>query len=432
MKQRLERICSANPENLGATTPQEYRFKYLDISSVDKGRICWNQVNRYKFTEAPSRARRQIREGDVLLCTVRPGLQAHARICKEEDRIPLVASTGFAVLRPNSQEDSSFIFHQIFSNDVVAQLRAKEVGSNYPAVNESDVRRLSIFMPEPLQRQAVGFVLDTIDEAIAKTEAVIEKLKQVRAGMLHDLLTYGLDEHGQLRDPIAHLEEFKDSPLGRIPKVWKLEALGFRLKNNSGSIQTGPFGSQLHANEYTTDGIPVVMPQNINDGEFNKSNIAKIPLFRAEGLRRHRMVPGDLIFARRGDLSRCAVVGLEQSGWLCGTGCLLMRFKQMTLNSCWLSQAYRYEVCQRQIACSAVGTTMVNLNTKILEDLLLPFPLFEEQEAIVAHLKKHDSLIYKEIQTEDTLKSLKLGLQDDLLTGRVRVPESIMEGAAAV
>ena len=61
-------------------------------------------------------------------------------------------------------------------------------------------------------------MLDTVDEAIAKTEAVIAKLKQVRAGLLHDLLTRGLDEHGQLRDPIAHPEQFQDSPLGRIPR----------------------------------------------------------------------------------------------------------------------------------------------------------------------------------------------------------------------
>jgi type I restriction enzyme S subunit len=59
-----------------------------------------------------------------------------------------------------------------------------------------------------------------VDEAIAKTEAVIAKLRQVRAGLLHDLLTRGFDEHGQLRDPIAHPEQFQDSPLGRIPRGW--------------------------------------------------------------------------------------------------------------------------------------------------------------------------------------------------------------------
>ena len=67
-------------------------------------------------------------------------------------------------------------------------------------------------------------MLDTVDEAIAKTEAVIAKLRQVRAGLLHDLLTRGLDPHGQLRDPIAHPEQFQDSPLGQIPKEWEVRS----------------------------------------------------------------------------------------------------------------------------------------------------------------------------------------------------------------
>ena len=68
-------------------------------------------------------------------------------------------------------------------------------------------------------------MLDTVDEAIAKTEAVIAKLRQVRAGLLHDLLTRGLDQNGELRDPIAHPEQFHDSPVGRIPKNWRARLL---------------------------------------------------------------------------------------------------------------------------------------------------------------------------------------------------------------
>ena len=69
-------------------------------------------------------------------------------------------------------------------------------------------------MPLPDEQSRIAAVLDTVDEAIAKTEAVIAKLRQVRAGLLHDLLTRGLDKNGQLRDPIAHPEQFQDSPIG--------------------------------------------------------------------------------------------------------------------------------------------------------------------------------------------------------------------------
>ncbi len=175
--------------------------------------------------------------------------------------------------------------YQLFSKDVVAQLRSKEVGSSYPAVNESDVRQLSIFMPEPSQRKAIGKVLDTIDEAIAQTESVIAKLKQVRAGMLHDLLSYGLDEHGQLRDPLTHPEQFKDSPLGLIPREW----------------DSGPLSQFVPSAEYGIStslgdkGYPVLRMNNLSEGEAELSDLKYSGAPVPEGL---WLRPGDVLFNR--------------------------------------------------------------------------------------------------------------------------------------
>src|SRR5713226_3059035 len=177
--QILDSLCVINPETLNVAAPMELEFRYLDISAVTKGRIDWSATRLWKLAEAPSRARRRLRSGDVLLCTVRPGLQAHARI-HQEDAFLLVGSTGFTVLRPNELTDSGFVFHQLFSDAVAAQLRAFETGSSYPAVNEGDVRCIRVFCPEKEERSRIATVLDTVDEAIAKTEAVIAKLKQVR------------------------------------------------------------------------------------------------------------------------------------------------------------------------------------------------------------------------------------------------------------
>src|SRR3989442_915509 len=116
-EQTLESLCSINPESLGEGTPGDFVFRYLDISSVTKGTIHWSATQLMKFADAPSRARRSVRAGDVLLCTVRPGLQAHTRIQKHTDP-PIVCSTGFAVLRPNAPQDTGFLFHQLFSEGV--------------------------------------------------------------------------------------------------------------------------------------------------------------------------------------------------------------------------------------------------------------------------------------------------------------------------
>lgn len=170
------------------------------------------------------------------------------------------------------------------------ELNRVSVGSTVRGITLGDLLSLCLYYPgNKAEQSRIAAVLDTVDEAIAKTEAVIAKLKQVRAGLLHDLLTRGLDEHGQLRDPIAHPEQFKDSPLGRIPRKWKVELLGARLQQNGGFVQTGPFGSQLHANEYTREGVPVIMPQDINVGRFVDENIARILPEKASGLRRHAL-----------------------------------------------------------------------------------------------------------------------------------------------
>jgi len=221
----MESLCDTNPETLGPATPPDFEFDYLDISAVERGRIDSSSIRRVKFKDAPSRARRVVRRGDVLLCTVRPGLQSHARI-SERQTDDLVCSTGFAVLRAKEQvADSHFVFHQLFSETISAQLRALETGSNYPAVNEADVRRLLVPAPNRDEQSRISAVLDTVDEAIAKTEAVIAKLKHVHAGLLHDLLTRGLDERGQLRDPEAHPESFRESPVGRVPRHWRSKLL---------------------------------------------------------------------------------------------------------------------------------------------------------------------------------------------------------------
>ena len=399
-------------------------FKYIDISSVDKGLIHWGQVNRYRFTEAPSRARRIIREGDVLLCTVRPGLQAHTRISRGEE-IPFVASTGFAVLRPNTNEDSSFIFHQIFSNDVVAQLRAKEVGSNYPAVNEADVKRLSIFMPEPSQRQAVGKVLDTIDEAITATEVVIAKLKQARAGMLHDLLSYGLDENGQIRDPIAHPEQFKDTPLGCVPKNWDAVRLVDRADVFGGKRLPGG-----HTYSDLPTGFRYLRVLDFFEKPISYAELASLEKDTFAALTRYEIHDGELFISIAGSIGYIGVLRpkkperiilTENAARISIRNGFLPDFLCLFMNG---------ESVQRQInAEKGIGGGVPKLALHRIERLWIAVPKPEEQERIICKAVQLDQQMKAEQTELNKLQKIKSGLQDDLLTGRVPVPETIMEGA---
>lgn len=245
-----------------------------------------------------------------------------------------------------------------------------------PSLSREHLYKISILEPPYEEQTQIADILSTLDKVIEQTEAIVAKQQRIRTGLMQDLLTKGVDEHGNIRSEETHA--FKDSPLGRIPMEWEVTTLG-NLLSTGGFVQTGPFGSQLHSYEYVVNGVPVVMPQDIEAGSISIENIAHITEQKSEKLKRHKLLKGDIVLARRGELSRCAVISEVEEGWICGTGCLLLRPPKKSLSSIWLSEMYQHFLIQQQVNVQAVGSTMINLNTKIVTQLLIPFPLKEEQ-----------------------------------------------------
>lgn len=420
---RLESLCEINPEIIGPSGGADFRFRYIDISSVTKGQIDWSSVPILKLASAPSRARRRVRDGDVLLCTVRPGLQAHARI-EHGNSYPLVASTGFAVLRPHHRCDSSFIFHLLFSGEASTQLHALETGSNYPAVNEGDVRRLHFVVPWLDERERIGAVLDTIDEAIAKTEAVIAKLKQVRAGLLHDLLTRGLDENGELRDPIAHPEQFEESRLGRIPTAWEVRRLT--------ELSTFQNGRSFPSTWYCTSGVRLLRPGNLPASEFVKwdpKDTVCLPEEWVELGRDYVVRGGELIMnltAQSLEEQFLGRVCMTVSEEFCLLNQRLARFRAIDCDLRFLFWSLRGPSFRRQIDRNPQGTKVQHIYNRDLQAVHLPVPKDRnEQTEIAKMLFSYAGCLEGEDNLRPKLESIRVGLRTDLLTGRVRVPESV-------
>ena len=249
-------------------------------------------------------------------------------------------------------------------------------------------------------------------------------MQQVKAGLMHDLFTRGVTPDGHLR-PTREQEPclYKESPLGWIPKEWEVEKLGEILRRCGGYLQTGPFGSQLHAHEYHVEGVPVVMPQDINGGLICTEQIARIHEARANVLKRHRMCLGDIVIARRGDLSRAAAISELEQGWVCGTGCFLLRLGQSTLTAGFAAQVYRQDFVQRQIAGRAVGTTMPSLNNSVMAGLFFPFCDLDEQVRIVERLECMEMNICALNESQSVNRQIKRGLIHDFMTGNVQVFE---------
>ncbi|MFN3256981.1 MAG: hypothetical protein ACE37B_14940 [Ilumatobacter sp.] len=184
-------------------------------------------------------------------------------------------------------------------------------------------------------------------------------------------------------------------------------------------VQTGPFGSQLHASDYVSEGVPTFMPTDIANGRLDIAGAAKITESKANELGRHRLRSGDLLFGRRGDLSRCAVVPDGAAGGLCGTGCLLVRIPNNVIAADWLALVYRHDYVQRQVLGRAVGSTMLNLSGGLIRSLLVPLPT-EESEQLMAAFRSNEQRLEAESNQHSKLRELRRGLASDLLSGRVR------------
>ena len=183
-----------------------------------------------------------------------------------------------------------------------------------------------------------------------------------------------------------------DTLIGRVPEEWTETTLAELCGSGGGDIQTGPFGSQLHASDYVPSGIPSVMPQNIGDNVILEDGIARITPADARRLSRYLLAPGDIVYSRRGDVERRAWVHPQQAGWLCGTGCLRVRLGN-SASSRFMSYYLGHPEVRAWIVRHAIGATMPNLNTGILGAVPVIIPPLAGQAAITAMLGALDDKI---------------------------------------
>lgn len=215
--------------------------------------------------------------------------------------------------------------------------------------------------------------------------------------------------------------EFVESELGPIPKGWRSTTLGVAIQTHGGVIQTGPFGSQLHASDYVEAGIPVVMPKDIVGRYVSSQNIARVSEQDATRLSRHRLEAGDLVYSRRGDVEKHALAGGRESGWLCGTGCLLVRLGKTWPSTMFASLAMDHPDTRAWVFQHAIGATMPNLNTGILGAVPLVMPtdqVMRTFQAVVAPLQTQIVACHREAIT---LTELRDALLPRLLSGELSV-----------
>lgn len=185
---RLKDIVTVNDEALTEKTEEDYLIKYIDIGNVNSyGDIA--EIQEYTFKEAPSRARRIVKMGDVIISTVRTYLKAITLIESDDDN--LIASTGFAVLRPKEDVLPEYLNFALRAEYFIASVIKNSYGVSYPAINSTTLSSLKIVIPKSTKEQQklinkIKTETEIIDTAITKTEREIELIREYKEAMISE------------------------------------------------------------------------------------------------------------------------------------------------------------------------------------------------------------------------------------------------------
>jgi type I restriction enzyme S subunit len=230
-QRKLKYVATINDEALGEDTNADFEMEYVDISNVDSsGKL--GELATYRFEDAPSRARRRVRDGDVIISTVRTYLQAIAQINRPPAN--LIASTGFAVVRPRPDDfDARYCKYALREPGFLAEVEKRSVGVSYPAINASDLASIPVHVHPLPQQRAIADYLDRetgrIDALIAAKERVLALLAEKRRALITRAVTRGLNPNVPMKDSGIPW-------LGEIPAHWETRKVAwlFRERDERG------------------------------------------------------------------------------------------------------------------------------------------------------------------------------------------------------
>lgn len=290
-------------------------------------------------------------------------------------------------------------------------------GTTFAAIGGADLRTLLVADIPNQEAKVLERILDTLDTQIQKTEALIAKLEKVKEGLLHDLLTRGIDENGQLRPgPEQAPELYKESLLGLIPRGWDALSIG-----QLSVLVTS--GSRGWAEYYSDSGDLFIRSQNVRMGRIELTDQQYVtPPSDGEG-QRTSVKPCDLLVTITGNsVGNIANVSEEWSREAFVSQHVgLIRFHQPELSK--FSEIFLVKGApgNRQLLDAQYGQSKPGLSLDNLRSLVIPVPPQYERDELVGKIESIQARILAEKASLIKLITQKLGLMDDLLTGRVRV-----------
>jgi type I restriction enzyme S subunit len=285
--------------------------------------------------------------------------------CARFDRY--VISQSQMKLTPDpSKIDCNFLYHYFRTPRALAQLLRQTQATGVPHINLGILKRFPVVVPPLPEQQRIAEVMDRAAALRAKRRAALAQLDTLTQSIFLDM--FG--------DPVSNPK--------RLP--WR------RLKQCTHGVQIGPFGSLLHRGDYVSGGVPLINPTNIQDGAIVPDYDQSVAVSKHAALALYQLRQGDVIMGRRGEMGRCAIVGPEHDGFVCGTGSLFIRPDVDNATALYLATVLSSSAIRRKLERASLGATLPNLNRGIVENLQVPVPVIVRQRDFANRVDAIDRL----------------------------------------
>ncbi|MCI0694555.1 restriction endonuclease subunit S [candidate division KSB1 bacterium] len=413
----LGSVCEPPQYGFTATAQEKGNVRFLRITDIGDVSVRWDNVP-YCDCTIEEIEKYRLQSGDIVF----------ARIGATTGKSYLIENPPDAVfasylIRVRTKPDMNpvFLSHFFHSSGYWRQVDAYKNANLKKGVSGSLLKTLSVPVPPLSEQRKIAAVLSLVQRAIEQQERLIALTTELKKALMHKLFTEGLRG-----------EPLKMTEIGPVPESWEEATLGQFATKPHGVLQTGPFGSQLHKNEYQDSGIPVVNPTHLAGNRINHEDVPRVTLETAKRLERHILRKGDILFGRRGEIGRHGLVTAEEDGWLCGTGCFLVRVRSERLDNRFLSYYFSTSQIVTWLNSHAAGAIMPNLNNTVLRQMPVCFPAFEDQLEIADCLDTVEQKIQIAESKRDALRDLFHTLLHQLMTAQIRVHNLELEWSADI
>lgn len=315
--------------------------------------------------------------------------------------IPMTTNQGFKSFICGERINNEYLYYLIHT--LKSSFIEKASGSTFIEISKSAVENQEIVLPPLQEQQKIAEILSSVDTQIEKTEQMIEKTKELKKGLMQQLLTKG----------IGHTE-FKQSELGEIPVSWECKKLDEVAERITVGIATSS------TNHYVSFGVPMIRNQNIKEQYIDLTDVLYIDEDFDNANKNKRLKEGDLVTVRTGYPGQTAVVPKELEDAQTFTTLITTPCKDL-VNPYYLSYLINSPIGMNQLNNIAAGGAQKNINAASLKQLKVTLPPLEEQQQIAEILSTVDAEIDSYEQERAKYEDLKKGLMQQLLTGKIRV-----------